>query len=427
MFNIFFSTIIVAISLLITMQGIFTLSMMLHAWNDPDDLQSDKDEHSIPAKKTFSLIVPARNEAAVIAHTLNTIATIDYPNRLWEVIVVCQHDDAETIAAVTTLLKKKLNKANISLRVYDAAPYNKPHALNFGLKYAKHEIVGVLDAEDEVYKSYLQRANALFCKQKIDVLQMGIQLIDVHTRWYSALNVLEYYTWFKSVLRFFSRHGVAPLAGNSVFFTKKTLQVVNGWDERSLTEDAEIGLRINQSGKKTAVHYHEQYVTKEETPPTVAQFVKQRTRWNQGFLQIIASGDWKSFATFKKNIMSVLIFSWPIQQIMYLAYFFIAITFLFKLKLSPIVVLISIMPMYVLIAQLLVLFFIFIEFSKTYKINHPKHFFLQIGWVILPYFGLLTYAAARAVVRYFLNDFSWEKTNHTNAHRTKLQFLKIHS
>ena len=57
---------------------------------------------------------------------------------------------------------------------------------------------------------------------------------------------------------------------------------------RNLTEDADIGLRLSGTGEKIRVGYDDRYVTKEETPPTLGQFVRQRTLWSQGFMQTLA-------------------------------------------------------------------------------------------------------------------------------------------
>ncbi|GAA3342103.1 hypothetical protein GCM10020358_35860 [Amorphoplanes nipponensis] len=41
------------------------------------------------------------------------------------------------------------------------------------------------------------------------------------------------------------------------------------------------------------VAYDSAIVTKEETPGTLVSLLKQRTRWNQGFLQVYRKGEWR--------------------------------------------------------------------------------------------------------------------------------------
>ena len=68
-----------------------------------------------------------------------------------------------------------------------------------------------------------------------------------------------------------------------------------------LAEDCELGVRFSSAGKKVVVAYSPEMVTREETPDTVKSFVKQRTRWNQGFLQVYRKGDWKSLPTARQR------------------------------------------------------------------------------------------------------------------------------
>jgi len=43
--------------------------------------------------------------------------------------------------------------------------------------------------------------------------------------------------------------------------------------------------------------YDDEFVTREETPNSIDQFIKQRTRWNQGFIQILFAGEGESSKT----------------------------------------------------------------------------------------------------------------------------------
>src|SRR4051812_34920656 len=72
-----------------------TLWWMLHAWRTPAVLdgtgfawRSDRPELS------FSLIVPARHEEAVLGETLLRLADLDHPDV--EIIAVVGHDDPDT-------------------------------------------------------------------------------------------------------------------------------------------------------------------------------------------------------------------------------------------------------------------------------------------------------------------------------------------
>jgi cellulose synthase/poly-beta-1,6-N-acetylglucosamine synthase-like glycosyltransferase len=131
------------------------------------------------------------------------------------------------------------------------------------------------------------------------------------SNWFAAHNVLEYYFWFKSRMHAHMKIGAVPLGGNSVFFRSSDVEEIGGWNENCLCEDADIGLRLSIEGSKMIATYDSRHVTKEETPHSVSQFVKQRTRWCQGFIQILRYGYWKQLGSLPKVLMSLYLLGSP--------------------------------------------------------------------------------------------------------------------
>jgi cellulose synthase/poly-beta-1,6-N-acetylglucosamine synthase-like glycosyltransferase len=156
---------------------------------------------------------------------------------------------------------------------------------------AKGDIVTIFDAEDEPHPDILQVINTTFLNEAVDVVQSGVQLMNHNSKWFCFLNVLEYFFWFKSSLHFFARCGMTPLGGNTVFVRRPLMQQLGGWDHTTLTEDADLGIRLCIAKARVRILYDDEFVTKEETPHTIEQFIKQRTRWNQGFIQILLGED----------------------------------------------------------------------------------------------------------------------------------------
>ena len=52
--------------------------------------------------------------------------------------------------------------------------------------------MGVFDAEDIVHPDLLNRINARSVSTGSDIVQGGVQLMNVGTNWFSARNVLKY-------------------------------------------------------------------------------------------------------------------------------------------------------------------------------------------------------------------------------------------
>src|SRR5438270_4108293 len=263
---------------------------MLHAWRTPAVLEeigfcgrSERPELS------FSLIVPARHEETVLEDTLLRLADIDHPNV--EILAVIGHDDPDTLAVAEAAVRRRPDR--IRIVIDHNWPKNKPKALNAALPECRGEIVGVFDAEDEVDGRLLRQVDTCFRRTNAHVVQGGVQLVNFRSSWWSLRNCLEYFFWFRSRLHLHALHRFIPLGGNTVFVRADVLRAVGGWDAECLAEDCELGVRLSALGAQVAVAYDPDLVTREETPGTLRALFKQRTRWNQGFLQVLRKGDWR--------------------------------------------------------------------------------------------------------------------------------------
>ena len=407
----------VLVSLFLAAQGLYALFLMLYAWEDPERSAGDKSPTQFHAPQlSFTALVPVRHEEDVIEDTLCAISSFAYPSYLMETIVICSVDDTGTIRAVKRAISK-LNTGNLSLTVYSKAPINKPHGLNVALKKAKHDVVVIFDAEDEPHKDIYNIANTVMLRDNADVVQSGVQLMNYRSNWFSMFNVMEYYFWFKSSLHFYARAGVIPLGGNTVFFKRDKLLQVNGWDHSCLTEDADIGLRLSKIGAKIRVVYDEQHTTREETPPNVIGLVKQRTRWNQGFLQILFKCDWLSLPYLHQRLLALYILSWPVVNAALFLYVPFSIWFALTTKMPVLYALLLNAPLYILVLHLATFIIGLYEFTKDYKLKYPFWMPLKAIVFYYPYQLLLGYSALRAVGRFLRGDLTWEKTQHINAHR----------
>ncbi len=415
---------ITTISLFLTFHGIFTLFWMLYAWEDPESAQRDRSPKTfIPPKRAFTALVPARHEELVIGDTIRAVNAISYPHSMKEILVLVRNDDTKTINKVRETLKE-LKNPHIRLVIFDGFPINKPHGLNVGLKRATHEVVTIFDAEDQPHPDIYNVINTVMERDGADVVQSGVQLMNYRSHWFSTLNVLEYFFWFKSGLHFFNRvGGVTPLGGNTVFFKKEYLQKVGGWDETCLTEDADVGIRLAVAGAKTTIVYDEQHATQEETPSSVAEFVRQRTRWNQGFMQIIAKGDWLHLPTTRKQLFCLYILLSPFVSLLLLIYTPIGIIVGLSTAMPLPLAVLSYIPLYIVAVQICMQILGVIEFVRSFKMRMPVWVLLKIVLTFFPYQVLLFWASLRAFMRIVSAQTAWEKTQHTNAHRTETAYV----
>jgi cellulose synthase/poly-beta-1,6-N-acetylglucosamine synthase-like glycosyltransferase len=168
------------------------------------------------------------------------------------------------------------------------------------------------------------------------------------------------------------------------------------------------------------VLYDDAYVTREETPPTVGQFVKQRTRWDQGFLQVLGKGDWLRLPTWPQRLLALYTLAFPLLQALMMLYLPLSLWMMFTVKAPVAVAMLSLLPLYLVLVQFGIAVVGLYEFTSVHGIRPSAWTPWWMALAYLPYQWLLSYAALRAVWRCWRGHTAWEKTAHIGAHRRAL-------
>ncbi len=259
--------------------------------------------------------------------------------------------------------------------------------------------------------------NTVMLKEGVGIVQAGVQLMNFADHWFGIHNCLEYFFWFKSRLHFHAKVGMIPLGGNTIFIRRNLLERIGGWDEQCLTEDAEIGLRLSVLGERIRVVYDAQHVTREETPDSVSTFIKQRTRWQQGFIQVMWKGTWLGLPRLRQRLLAIYTLSFPyIQAILLLMWGLNVVEALF-LKVPTLVAMVSFLPLYALLLQFVIAGVGALLFAREYKLKFSLLHLIGMIFTFLPYQFLLSFGALRGVYRELRKQDNWEKTTHVGAHR----------
>jgi cellulose synthase/poly-beta-1,6-N-acetylglucosamine synthase-like glycosyltransferase len=398
-------------------QAMFSLYLMLYTWEHPDRLEKSAGPRSfLPAQHTFTVLLPARHEEAVIYETIRRVWQANYPTNMLEVVVICHSDDHGTIAEAQRAVRA-IGSRRVRVETFSELPINKPHGLNVGLQRTSNGVVTVFDAEDDIDPDIFNVVNTVMLEEAVGIVQSGVQLMNFRDHWFSSHNCLEYFFWFKSRLHFHADVGMIPLGGNTVFFRRDLLEKVGGWDDNCLTEDADVGLRLSALGEPIRVVYDAQHVTREETPDSVGAFIKQRTRWLQGFLQVLRKGDWLGLPTFSQRLLALYTLSYPLVQGLLVLLWPMTVLMILLLKVHVIVAIVSFLPLYALLLQLLAVTVGMFLFTREYGYRMPLLMPLKMAVTFVPFQALMGISAIRAVYREARRMNNWEKTDHVGAHR----------
>src|ERR1700754_1753811 len=89
---------VTVISLLLTVQAAHALYLMIYTWDQPEaDAKARVPDQRATPQLSFTDILPARHEEAVIQATIASAASAGYPPHLVQILVVCSADDVGTI------------------------------------------------------------------------------------------------------------------------------------------------------------------------------------------------------------------------------------------------------------------------------------------------------------------------------------------
>lgn len=406
-------TALTSISVLLTLVAATTLWWMLHAWRSVDSLAATSFSRSpVAPQHRISLLVPARHEEAVLGHTLDRLAASDHPD--FEVIVIIGHDDPGTEAVARAAAAR--HPELVRVVIDHSEPKNKPKGMNTALPEVTGDVVGVFDAEDDVHPDLLRLVDARFTETGADLVQGGVQLMNVQSAWWSLRNCLEYYFWFRSRLHFHAEARFIPLGGNTVFVRTELLREAGGWDGECLAEDCELGVRLSTGGATVAVAYDPRVVTREETPGSLTSLFKQRTRWSQGFLQVLRKGEWKRLPTRRQRALARYTLAMPFLQAFTGLMIPVSVALVLFAKVPVVVTLLTFLPIVPTLLTLTVEVAGLGEFGRTYNVRIRAWDYVRLVLGTFPYQVFLAAAAVRAVWRELRGDGSWEKTEHVGAH-----------
>jgi cellulose synthase/poly-beta-1,6-N-acetylglucosamine synthase-like glycosyltransferase len=229
----------------------------------------------------YSVLVPLRDEAAMVPQLGRALRALDYPPEKLDVKFVVEAQSTATVAAV----RKLLDDPRFELvTVPDARPRTKPKALDYALPFVRGKYVVVYDAEDMPDPDQLRLAAARFAAEPdIDCLQAGLMIDNGHENVLTSLFAGEYAGQFAVLMPALVRWGLPiPLGGTSNHFTARALREAGGWDAFNVTEDADLGVRLARLRYRTAMLASSTF---EEAPIGFRAWLNQRTRWMKGWMQ----------------------------------------------------------------------------------------------------------------------------------------------
>ena len=239
-----------------------------------------------PATPRVSIHVPACAEPpGMLIETLNALAELDYPD--FEVLVIDNNTRDERLWRPVEAHCRTLGDRFRFFHVAPLAGY-KAGALNYALERTDPDarVIAVIDSDYRVEPDWLRSLSPnFFGDGRVALVQAPQDYRDQRERRFKALCEAEYRGFFHLGMITRNERNAIIQHGTMTMIRADVLREVGGWGEWTVTEDAELGLRILEHGYEAV--YTPASHGRGLTPDRFRDYRSQRFRWAIGAMQIL--------------------------------------------------------------------------------------------------------------------------------------------
>ena len=231
---------------------------------------------NVEPNKRFLIFVPAHNEASVIGGIAENLKHLDYPDKLYDAVIIADGctDDTATIV-------RKFGLKALEHTYLPGEHKGKPYAIRYALEQisdyeTRYDGVCICDADNLVSLNFLQEMNKhLSAGQQL--VQCYLDTKNPKDNWVSLSFATNFYYMNRSyqLARTHWKLG-ASLGGTGFCIGTKLLKKI-GWTANSLTEDLEFQIQTVLGGEKA--HWCHTARVYDEKPTSFKASCEQRSRW----------------------------------------------------------------------------------------------------------------------------------------------------
>ena len=228
----------------------------------------------------FMAIIPAHNEATVVANLIESLKNQNYPKDLYDIYVIADNCTDNTAEVAR-------NAGAIVYERFDEKKKTKGFALQWFLaqkieENAPYDAFCIFDADNIADENFLKAMNKKLCQGE-NVVQGYRDIKNPTDNWITAGYAIFYWTMnrFYHLARY--NLGLSPLLNGTGFMVRFDIIKPTGWDTNTLTEDIEFSLKNIIEGRKLG--WATDAIVYDEQPTGFKQSWSQRSRWTVGHIQ----------------------------------------------------------------------------------------------------------------------------------------------
>ena len=265
---------------------------------------------------SVTVLVPCRDEELVVEGLVASLLALDYPADKLQVIVINDGSIDRTGELLDAAAGRDARLRPLH-RPRDAGG-GKSGALNNALPLVSSDVVVVFDADHQPAPDAVRRLARHFADPMVGAVQGRCVIRNADDSLLARAVALDYQCGY--LINEYGRQAVYALpayGGANCAVRTDVLTADGGWNEKSVTEDTDITLRVLLRGLR--VHFDVTAVDTEQAVTTLRRYWKQRYRWARGHQEVwrdYRSAVWRSphlgWGGKLETMMFLLVFHVPV-------------------------------------------------------------------------------------------------------------------
>ena len=291
---------------------------------------SDDRKCQVFGKTFLSVIIPVRNESANIEALLTDISNQTYPKNIFEVIVVDDSSDDETVAIIKRFQEKNILNLRLILLTEKSVASPKKRAIETAIEVASGILIITTDGDCRVGEKWLETIEAKYTESNAKMLS-GPVAFSSQNNWLSVFQAIEFGSLIGTGACLIKAGFPTMCNGANLSFEKSVFLEVSGYegiDSIASGDDELLMAKIAQKypDKIVFINQKETIVTT-KPQPTLNAFYQQRIRW---------ASKWNVNKRVSTMVVAIFVFTVNFSIVLSVIFWFLNLisTFQFVISLS---------------------------------------------------------------------------------------------
>lgn len=265
------------IVLIITISYLILIGLLIRGFNKVNAFHFKE----IVPDIRFSIVIPFRNEAANLPHLLKSIDALEYPKRLFEVILV---DDDSTDDSLKIINRFLANARNDIAIIKNIRTTNSPKkdAITNAIRTAKHEWIITTDADCTLPKHWLNSFDAFIQENQSQCVIAPVKF-NITNGFLSRFQILDMLSLQGATIGGFGINKPFLCNGANLAYKKALFFELNGFEGNDTIASGDDVFFLEKAAKRhpKQVNYLKSEKAIVNTLPEISWqgYIQQRVRW----------------------------------------------------------------------------------------------------------------------------------------------------